>query len=56
MIAIDRYGWMSVAVYVLLIWTAFGIAVAMLWHRKSSGRWRPYTDEEVSDPRWDERR
>jgi hypothetical protein len=56
MIAIDRYGWMTVVVYVLLIWVAFGIAAAWCWHRKSSGQWRPYTREEVEDPHWDERR
>ena len=53
MIALDRYGWQAVIVYVLLIWAAFVIAIVTWHHRRKSGRWRPYSDEEVSDPDWD---
>ena len=53
MIAIDRYGWMSVAVYVLMIWAILVIALLASWHRRQSGRWRPYSHQEVEDPDWD---
>jgi len=53
MMAIDRYGWMTVVAWGLAIWVGFAIALCLAWHRRKSGHWRPYTDEEVEDPDWD---
>lgn len=53
MIAIDRYGWMSVAVYVMFIWACLIIILIIAHHRVKSGRWEFYSKEEVEDPEWD---
>jgi len=52
MIALDRFGWGTVAIWIALYLIGM-VAILVCHHRAKPGHWRPYTDEEVSDPDWD---